>query len=97
MEREEIEALWERIKALEGKSLVLGQTVGSAIVALAYNSMLTTIAVGKPAGLSAFIKYMKPKMESARHAAASADTEEKALKVAVDFQNDCVVYSQSLI
>jgi len=95
MEREEIEAMWERIVALEGKSLWLAQAVGSAIVALAYNSMLITIAVGKPEGLSGFIEYMQSKMESARQAAVSATSIEDALKVAVDFQNDCVAYLHS--
>jgi hypothetical protein len=95
MEREEIDAMWERIKALEENSLVLAQTVGSSIVTLAYNSMLTAITVAKPAELSAFIKYMGPKLESAQQVASSAGSMEDALKAAVDFQNDCITYSKS--
>ena len=94
-EREEIEAMWERIKALEEKSLNVAWNVAAFEVQFTHNWVLTTLGIWKPAEVDAYIKYMKPKTEAAQKAAMNAGSVGEAFDIAAKFSDDCLAYLKS--
>jgi hypothetical protein len=98
MEREEIEAMWERIRALEKNSLEVAREVASFGVVSAYNLAVTMLLhFREPKKIVSFTKYMEPRYESAEKAALDAGSAEEAFRIAAEFQNDCIGYLKSLI
>ena len=98
MEREEIEAMWERIRALEKNSLEVARGAASFGVVSAYNLAVTMLVhFGEPKKIVSFTKYMEPRYESAEKAALDAGSTEEAFKIASQFQNDCIGYVKSLV
>jgi len=98
MEREEIEAMWERIRALEKNSLEVAREAASFGVVSAYNLAVTMLVhFGEPKKIASFTKYMEPRYEAAEKAALAAQSAKTAFEIAANFQNDCIGYLKSLI
>ena len=98
MEREEIEAMWERIRALEKNSLEVAREAANLGVASAYNLAVTMLVhFREPKKIVSFTKYMEPRYESAEKAALDAGSTKEAFRIAAEFQNDCIGYVKSLI
>ena len=98
MEREEIEAMWERITALEKNSLEVAREAANSGVVFAYNLAVTILMhFGEPKKIVSFTKYMEPRYESAEKAALDAGSTKEAFRIAAEFQNDCIGYLKSLI
>ncbi len=101
MEREEIEAMWERIKALEKNSVEVARQAASFEVSSAYHLIAAVFLVlavsGKPDKVGAYAKYMYPRFESADKAVLGAPNIQEAFKIATDFHNDCFSYLKSQI
>jgi len=95
LEREEIEAIWERIKALEKNNLKLARYAARSLLTSTYNLMLTGVMLASPREYDSFIKYMKPKCDLAENAISEATEISTAFKIQVDFQNDCIAYLNS--
>ena len=98
MEREEIEAMWARIKALEENSLEVARQAASFEVASAYNLAATMLVhFGEPKKIVSFTKYMQPRYESAEKATLDAGSTKEAFKIATEFHDDCIGYLKSLV
>jgi len=98
MEREEIEAMWERIRALEKNSLEVAREAASLGVVSAYNLAVTVLMhFREPKKIVSFTKYMEPRYESAEKAALDAGSTKEAFRIAAEFQNDCIAYLKSLV
>jgi hypothetical protein len=98
MEREEIDAMWERIKALEENSLEVAREAANLGVVSAYNLVVTMLVhFGEPKKIVSFTKYMEPRYESAEKAALDAGSTKEAFRIATDFHNDCMDYLKSRI
>ncbi len=98
MEREEIEAMWERIRALEKNSLEVARESASLGVVSAYNLAVTMLLhFREPKKIVSFTKYMEPRYESAEKAALDAGSTKEAFRIAAEFQNDCIGYLKSLV
>ena len=98
VDREEIEAMWERIRALEKNSLEVAREAASFEVTSAYNLAVTMLVhFREPKKIVSFTKYMEPRYESAGKAALDAGSTKEAFRIATEFQNDCIGYLKSLI
>lgn len=108
MEREEIEAMWEKLRELEqaiGKlgesNLEVARQAAAFEVLSAYHLISTIFLVlatsGKPDKAAAYAKYMYPRSQSAQKAALGAPNIQEAFKIAADFHNDCFGYLKSQI
>jgi hypothetical protein len=98
MEREETEAMWERIRALEKNNLEVAREAANLGVVSAYNLAVTMLVhFGEPKKIVSFTKYMEPRYESAEEAALGAPSIKEAFRIAADFHNDCMNYLKSLI
>jgi len=98
MEREEVEAMWERIKALEKNSLEVAREVAAFEVLSAYNfAVAMLVHLDEPKKIVSFTKYMEPRYESAEKAALDAGSTKEAFRIATEFQNDCIGYLKSLV
>jgi hypothetical protein len=98
MEREEIEAMWERIRALEKNSLEVARETANFGVVSAYNLAVTMLVhFGEPKKIVSFTKYMEPRYESAEKAALGAPSIQEAFRIAINFHNDCMDYLKSRI
>ena len=98
MQREEVEAMWERIRALEKNSLEVARGAASFGVVSAYNLAVTMLLhFREPKKIVSYTKYMQPRYESAEKAALDAGSTKEAFRVATEFQNDCIGYLKSLI
>jgi len=95
MEREEIEAMWERIKALEENGLKICKTMGELIIVSLLGHM---IDVSKAAGkFKNFKAYMEPKANQAVQHLKDAQSVDKALQVVREFTEDCFKFTESLV
>ena len=95
VEREEIEAMWNRIKSLEENGLKIACNTAAFEIQFMHNWALTSLGIFKPSEIESFVKYMKPKSEVAQKAVMETDDVEVAFKTAFDFQNDCLSYLKS--
>ena len=95
MEREEIEAMWERIKALEENSLKISKTLGeiaiTTVVGLVRSLMVPT---GK---FENFKAYMEPKSKEALEGIANAQNPEQIIDITRQFSNDSSVFTGALL
>ena len=95
MEREEIEAMWERIKALEENMLKVTK-------AMVYESILSTnnlvawplATAGKK---QAYMEYMKPKVDQAKEAVLEAESVDKVVELLRAFNFDCISFMVSVV
>ena len=98
VEREELDAMWERIRALEKNSLEVAREAASLGVVSAYNLAVTMLVhFDEPKKVVSFTKYMEPRYESAGKAALDAGSLKEAFRIAAEFQNDCIGYLKSLV
>ena len=101
MDREELDTMWERIKALEEDSLEVARQAATFEASSAYHLIaavfLVLAASGKPDKAGAYAKYMYPRLESAEKAVLVAPNVQEAFKIATDFHNDCFNYLKSQI
>ena len=98
MQREEIEAMWERIGALEKNSLEMAREAARFEVLSAYNfAVAMLIHLGDPKKIVSYTKYMQPRCEAAEEAVLGAPSMQEAFKIASQFQNDCISYLKSRI
>ncbi len=108
MEKEETEAMWEKLRELEqaitklgGSNLEVAKEVAVSEISSAYHLIATLFLVVEPRGKAdkgiAYVKYMYPRLESAQKAALSAQSMQEAFKIATDFHNDCFNYMKSQI
>ena len=96
MEREELDAMWERIKALEESSLDVARQAASFQVLSVYNfAVAMLVHLQEPEEIASYRKYMEPRWESAGKAALGARSAKEAFKIATLFQNDCIAYLKS--
>jgi len=98
MEREEIEAMWERIRALEKNSLEVAREAARFEVLSAYNLAVTMLVhFREPKKMVSFTKYIQPRCEAAEEAVLGAPSMQEAFRIATDFHNDCLDYVKSRI
>ena len=91
MQREEIEAMWERIRALEKNSLEIAREAARFEVASAYNLVVTMLVhFRKPKEIVSYTKYMQPRYEAAEETVLGAPSMQEAFRIATDFHNDCL-------
>jgi len=98
MQREEIEAMWERIRALEKNNLEVAREAARFEVLSAYNLAVTMLVhFRKPKEIVFYTKYMQPRCEAAEEAGLGAPSMKEAFRIATDFHNDCLDYLKSRI
>ena len=95
MEREEIEAMWERIKALEENSLKVSKALAQQSIYSIFGQMTTRAArAGKH---KAFGTYMKPKASEALKEIRDAQTIDRVIEIVEGFTKDCVKFTGALV
>ena len=94
MEREEIEAMWERIKALEENQLKLSKALGSESVFSTITQMTALSVVGGKR--DAFQAYMKTKFEEVGREISNAKNIDKVIHVVHKFNDDCIKFTGAL-
>ena len=94
MNREEIEAMWERIKALEENQLKIGKAVAYESLLSTYN--LAAIIIGLANKKLAYEEYMKPKQVQAEQAILSAESIDEIIELLRNFNFDCISFTRSL-
>ena len=95
MEREEIEAMWERIKALEENQLRVCKAMAYEILLSTWNLALTALMVSKDK-LEPYEKYMKPKVQRAEKAIRSAGNIDQVVSVLRAFNHDCMSFVKAM-
>ena len=96
MEREELDAMWERIKALEENNLEVARVAAAFEVLSTYNfAVAMLVHFGEPKEIISYRKYMEPRCELAEKACYEAGSPEEAFKTATQFENDCIDYLKS--
>ena len=95
MEREELEAMWERIKALEENSLKVSKALAAQSIISVRTEMGTISALkGKH---KAFQAYMNPKMEEAGQKLDNAQNVDEVIKIVREFSDDCINFTGSIL
>ena len=95
MEREEIEAMWERIKALEEDSLNISKTLGEVSVT-AVLSVVRSLLV--PAGkFENFKAYMEPKSDEAMKDIRNARNIEEIIHIIRQFSDDSATFTGAVL
>jgi len=95
MEREEIDAMWERIKALEENSLKVSKALGQESIFSIYGLAVSgTSAGGK---LQTFAEYMGPKIKEAQLNIEDAQSIDRVIEVVREFNKDCIAFARSLV
>ncbi len=95
MEREEIDAMWERIKALEGNSLKISKTLGEQSILSILGHMIDVSVTHEK--VENFRAYMQPKAEKAVEYIKNAKNVDTVLQLVREFTNDCLKFTASLI
>jgi hypothetical protein len=96
MAREEIDAIWGRIRALEKNSLEVARVAAAFEITSTYNfAVAMLVHLGEPKEIVSYRKYIEPRCNSAAEAALSAKSPEEAFKIATQFENDCIDYLKS--
>jgi hypothetical protein len=94
MGREELDAMWERIKALEENQLKVSKAIASESVVSIYN--LELVGMGLVDKMQAYQKYMKPKMNQARQGIFNAESIDKVIELLRNFNSDCIEFVKSV-
>ena len=92
--REEIDAMWERIKALEGNSLELSKALATqSIISIFAQMYAWSIGGGKH---KTFLAYMKPKATAASEQLNNAQNVDEVIKIIDKFVDDCLNFTGAL-
>jgi len=94
MEREEIEAMWERIKALEENALKVSKALATQSIFSIFAQMFAWSAGGgkhKP-----FLAYMKPKATEASERLNNAQNVDEVIEIIDKFSDDCINFTGAL-
>jgi len=95
MEREEIEAMWERIKALEENSLRISKTLGEQSITSVVGLVRTLV---EPMGkFENFKAYMEPKSKEALKRISNAQNVDEVIQIIRRFDNDCTLFTKALL
>ncbi len=97
MEKEEMDELGERIKALEENQLKMAKEFGKQNVAFFFTLAGIKIAALKEDKYKSFENYMKFKMEEANRYIGSTQNVEEVISLTGKFTDDCIIYSDSLL
>jgi len=95
MEREEIEAMWERIRALEENSLKVCKAMAYESALSTYN--LAAIPIGIAGKEKAYEEYMKPKSDQVEKAIWGAENVDEVVQLLRNFNFDCLAFVQSVV
>jgi carbamoylphosphate synthase large subunit len=95
MEREEIDAMWQRIKSLEENSLKVSK-------ALAKQSMYSIVGIMSQRSAAAgkhttFAAYMQPKGQKALEQIENAQNVEEVIQLMREFTADCLDFTLALL
>lgn len=94
MEREEIEAMWERIKALEENALKVSKALGVQSIISIFGQMGAASEAGGKS--KTFIAYMKPKAEEAGEQIMNAQNVDEVIEIIRKFTSDCANFTGAL-
>ena len=94
MNREEIEAMWERIKALEENSLKVSKALGKQSIISIFGQMYASAVGGGKH--KTFFAYMKPKATAASEQLNNAQNVDEVIKIVERFTEDCVEFTGAL-
>jgi hypothetical protein len=94
MEREEIEAMWERIKTLEENSLKVSKALAEQSLYSIYGLMSSRAAAG--GHHKSFGEYMEPKAEAALQEITNAQSIDEVIQIIRKFTGDCVKFTGAL-
>ena len=100
MQREEIEAMWEKLREHEQTinqiaqdTLQVARDAAFSIVLSTYNLGLAFLAaLGEAKAMGSYIEYMQPRCLAASETTQSARNSKEAFKVAEQFESDCLDY-----
>jgi hypothetical protein len=96
MEREEIEAMWERIKALEENSLRICKTLGEDSIARFY-LLKGTILMLEKGNLGAYKEYMDARAREAGQQINDAQNVHEVIQAVNKFTDDYIKFTTSLL
>jgi len=95
MEREEIDAMWERINALDENALKVSRTLGELGVVSVLGLMRALIV---PTGkFKNFIAYMEPKTKEALERIGNAQNVEEVIQIVRQFSDDSSNFTEALL
>ena len=94
MEREEIEAMWERITALEENQLKFCKVAAYESVLSVYN---LAVMLMPPRNVQSYVKYMKPKHEQAEENILNAKSIDEVIGLLRGFNYDCISFVNSMV
>ena len=96
MEREEIEAMWERIKALEENQLKVSKALAAQSILFFYGleGAILKLITGK---FEAYKDYMGPRAKKAGHDISNAENVDRVIEVTSEFTEDCLSFTSSLV
>jgi len=97
MEKEEMDELGERIKALEENQLKMAKEFGKQGVAFFLTLAGMKVAALREDKYKFFGKYMKFKTEEANRYIGGAQDVEEVISLTGKFTDDCIIYSESLL
>jgi len=94
MEREEIEAMWERIKALEENSLKVSKALAEQSLYSIFGLMSSRAA--ERGHHRSFGAYMEPKAKEALQEIRNAQSIDEVIQIIRKFTEDCVKFTGAL-
>ena len=95
MEREEIEAMWERIKALEENQLKVSKAM--AIENMASFNNLAIVITAITDKRQAYKEYMGPKLDQATKDIFSVGNVGEVIELLHNFNSDCISFLKSVV
>jgi len=95
MEREEIEAMWERIKALEENQLKVSKLLCEDSATILYTLAGTVLRLRK-GNLETYREYMGAKVQEVCKQIRKAEDVDSVISLVREFTDDCVKFVESL-
>ena len=93
MEREEVEAMWERIKALEENQLKFCKVTAYESILSVYNLAVMLMPLRN---VKSYEKYMEPKREQAERDILNAKSVDEVIGLLRGFNYDCISFVNSM-